>query len=94
MKGAGACEHLYVIAKSYNPVGKEDRIKKPHFQLSKTVAVRLQGGALTPINQNAIKQEKCGNLEGNQTERDKSERDKAHIQQIRTLLKQILLKQN
>jgi hypothetical protein len=36
-------------------------------------------GALTPINQNAIKQGKCGNLERDQTERDKSERDKAHI---------------
>jgi hypothetical protein len=36
-------------------------------------------GALTPINQNAIKQGKCGNLERDQTERDKSELDKAHI---------------
>jgi hypothetical protein len=36
-------------------------------------------GALTPINQNAIKQGKCGNLECGQTERGKSERDKAHI---------------
>jgi hypothetical protein len=30
-------------------------------------------GALTPINQNAIKQGKCGNMEGGQTERGKSE---------------------
>jgi hypothetical protein len=37
------------------------------------------GGALTPINQNAIKKGKCGNLECGQTERVKSERDKAHI---------------
>jgi hypothetical protein len=36
-------------------------------------------GALTPINQNAIKQGKCGNLECGQTERGKSERDKSHI---------------
>jgi hypothetical protein len=36
-------------------------------------------GALTPINQNAIKQGKCGNLERDQTERDKSELDRAHI---------------
>jgi hypothetical protein len=36
-------------------------------------------GALTPINQNAIKQGKCGNLERDQTERDKAELDKAHI---------------
>jgi hypothetical protein len=36
-------------------------------------------GALTPINQNAIKQGKTGNLERDQTERDKSELDKAHI---------------
>jgi hypothetical protein len=38
-----------------------------------------ESGALTPINQNAIKQGKCGNLERDQTERDKSELDKAHI---------------
>jgi uncharacterized protein YjcR len=38
-----------------------------------------QGGALTPINQNAIKQGKCGNLERDRTEREKSELDKAHI---------------
>jgi hypothetical protein len=38
-----------------------------------------QTGALTPINQNAIKKGKCGNLECGQTERGKSERDKAHI---------------
>jgi hypothetical protein len=36
-------------------------------------------GALTPINQNAIKQGECGNLERDQTERDKSELDKANI---------------
>jgi hypothetical protein len=36
-------------------------------------------GALTPINQNAIKQGKCSNMESGQTERGKSERDKAHI---------------
>jgi hypothetical protein len=36
-------------------------------------------GALTPINQNAIKKGKCGNLECGQTERGKSEGDKAHI---------------
>jgi hypothetical protein len=36
-------------------------------------------GAPTPINQNAIKQGKCGNLECGQTERGKSKRDKAHI---------------
>jgi hypothetical protein len=39
----------------------------------------LDSGALTPINQNAIKQGKCGNLECDQTERGKSEQDKAHI---------------
>jgi hypothetical protein len=37
------------------------------------------GGVLTPINQNAIKQGECGNLERYQTERDKSEIDKANI---------------
>jgi hypothetical protein len=31
-------------------------------------------GALTPINQNAIKQEKCDNMERSQTERGQSER--------------------
>jgi hypothetical protein len=40
---------------------------------------KLSRGALTPINQNAIKQGECGNLERNQTERDKSELDKANI---------------
>jgi hypothetical protein len=39
----------------------------------------IRRGALTPINQNAIKKGKCGNLECGQTERGKSERDKAHI---------------
>jgi hypothetical protein len=39
----------------------------------------VQTGALTPINQNAIKEGKCGNMERSQTERGKSEWDKAHI---------------
>jgi hypothetical protein len=34
---------------------------------------------LTPINQNAIKQGKCGNLERGQTDSVKSERDQTHI---------------
>jgi hypothetical protein len=39
----------------------------------------IKSGALTPINQNAIKKGKCGNLECSQTERGRSEQDKAHI---------------
>jgi hypothetical protein len=41
--------------------------------------IATQTGALTPINQNVIKQGECCNLERDQTERDKSELDKAHI---------------
>jgi hypothetical protein len=47
------------------------------IQLSKSI--QNETGALTPINQNAIKKGKCVNLECGQTERGKSERDKAHI---------------
>jgi hypothetical protein len=35
--------------------------------------ILMETGALTPINQNAIKQGKCGNMERGQTERGKSE---------------------
>jgi hypothetical protein len=45
-------------------------------------------GALTPINQNAIKREKSSNLERGQTESGKSEQNKTLFQQIWNAVKQ------
>jgi hypothetical protein len=45
-------------------------------------------GALTPINQNAIKQGKCGNLERVQTDSVKSESDQTQFEQIWNPVKQ------
>jgi hypothetical protein len=39
------------------------------FQIDELLPSKM--GALTPINQNAIKQGKCGNMERGQTERGK-----------------------
>jgi hypothetical protein len=51
-------------------------------------------GAQTPINQNAIKQGKCGHLERGQTESDKSEQNQTLFQLIWNAVKQNAINQN